>query len=94
MKHIPQPSETPDFFALTMGATVGVYVLFVSCSACRHTAEINLARLAERIGEGTPTGKIKARLRCSACGSRRVILTTLPANAQQVYEYRVRIARD
>jgi hypothetical protein len=48
-----------------------------SCNRCHETRRIDLAKLAERLGPHFMVGDIRRRLRCSKCGTRKVIIVTL-----------------
>ena len=58
---------------MTQGAAATACVrLIVWCRACRRQVEPDPADLAERFGAAVPVLDWKARLVCSACGSREV----------------------
>jgi hypothetical protein len=46
--------------------------LWVFCEVCCHNAEVDPAALARRLGYDYPIPDLKARMRCSRCGSRQV----------------------
>ena len=46
--------------------------LAVACEACGHQADLDPARLAGRVGYDCPVPDLRARMRCSRCGSRRI----------------------
>ncbi len=46
--------------------------LWVFCEECCHNVEVDPAALARRLGYDYPIPKLKARMRCSKCGSRAV----------------------
>jgi hypothetical protein len=44
--------------------------LYAQCSACRHSARLDLAALRDRYGPQLALKSLRARLRCSRCGAR------------------------
>ena len=46
--------------------------LWVFCEACCHSATVDPARVAARVGYDCPVPELKRRMRCSQCGSRQV----------------------
>jgi hypothetical protein len=46
--------------------------LYAYCSACRHSARLDLAALRDRYGPQLALKSLRARLRCSRCGARSI----------------------
>jgi Zn finger protein HypA/HybF involved in hydrogenase expression len=46
--------------------------LIASCQNCHHNATLPVDPVLARYGPTTPFPEVKARFRCSACGSRQV----------------------
>lgn len=49
--------------------------VFLWCNACAHSAVLDAAELAVRLGSSYPVPLIARKARCSACGSRNEITT-------------------
>jgi hypothetical protein len=45
-------------------------VVTAVCPACRHLAQIDVWRVAVRLGWDLPARELAARLKCSQCGAR------------------------
>lgn len=55
----------------------GGYSVWVTCTACHHDVKIDLAAILARFGDMSWPA-FRRRLRCSACGARRVHTTRTP----------------
>jgi hypothetical protein len=53
------------------------YYYGCSCSACQHTARLSLSKLRQLLGEDFPLAKIRSKLKCDKCSSRKVTVTFL-----------------
>ena len=53
------------------------YYYGCSCQSCLHTARLSLAKLRTHLGDEFPLRKIRERLKCQICSSRRVTITFL-----------------
>ena len=62
---------------LTLAEAVDLIVYGASCNSCHETRRVDLARLRDHLGPHVLVGEIPPRLRCSKCGTRRVIIVTL-----------------
>lgn len=47
------------------------------CTSCLHTARLSLPKLRSLLGDDFPLTKIRERLRCVICSSRKVTITFL-----------------
>jgi hypothetical protein len=47
------------------------------CTSCLHTARLSLSRLRAHLGDDFPLLKIRERLKCVICSSRKVTITFL-----------------
>jgi hypothetical protein len=50
------------------------------CSKCEHGARLSLSKLREQLGDDFPLRKIRERLKCEGCGSRKVTIMFLGPN--------------
>jgi len=48
-----------------------------SCDPCKRAVEIDLAAMIQRFGWDYDLDKLRPHLRCTRCGRRRIIITTL-----------------
>jgi hypothetical protein len=53
------------------------YYYAAYCRKCKHVARLSLVKLREHLGDSFPLRKIKDRLRCERCSSRRIVITFL-----------------
>ena len=53
------------------------YYYGCSCQSCLHTARLSLAKLRFHLGADFPLRKIRERLKCQICSSRKVTVTFL-----------------
>jgi hypothetical protein len=53
------------------------YYYGCSCQSCLHTARLSLSRLCSHLGGEFPLLKIRERLKCVICSSRKVTITFL-----------------
>lgn len=53
------------------------YYYGCSCQSCLRTARLSLSKLRSHLGDDFPLRKIRERLKCEACGSRKVTITFL-----------------
>jgi hypothetical protein len=53
------------------------YYYGCSCQSCLHTARLSLSKLASHLGADFPLRKIRERLKCQICSSRKVTITFL-----------------
>lgn len=56
------------------------YYYGVECRPCGHCARLSLLKLRAHLGDDYPLAKVRNRLRCEKCGSRKVVITFLAAN--------------
>jgi hypothetical protein len=47
------------------------------CTSCLHTARLSLSKLRSHLSPDFPLIKIRKRLKCQICGSRKVTITFL-----------------
>ena len=47
------------------------------CTSCLHTARLSLSKLRSHLGADFPLRKIRERLKCQICSSRKVTITFL-----------------
>jgi hypothetical protein len=47
------------------------------CTSCLHTARLSLSKLRSHLGDDFPLIKIRERLKCQICSSRKVTITFL-----------------
>jgi hypothetical protein len=47
------------------------------CTSCLHTARLSLSKLRAHLGGDYPLIKIRERLKCQVCSSRKVTITFL-----------------
>jgi hypothetical protein len=66
---------------LTLAEAVELIAYGASCNRCQETRRVDLARLRDRLGPRFLVGDIRPRLRCSKCGTRKVIAVTLWTSA-------------
>jgi hypothetical protein len=62
---------------MNLGQAAKEQVYLIECTACKHKAQVDLVAMAASLGESFPLAKLGPRLRCSECGSRDTISTTL-----------------
>ena len=48
-----------------------------SCQSCLHTSRLRLSKLRSHLGADFPLRKIRERLKCQICSSRKVTITFL-----------------
>jgi hypothetical protein len=53
------------------------YYYGCSCQSCLHTARLSLSKLRSHLGADFPLIKIRERLKCQICSSRKVTITFL-----------------
>jgi hypothetical protein len=53
------------------------YYYGCSCQSCLRTARLSLSKLRAHLGADFPLIKIRERLKCETCGSRKVTITFL-----------------
>jgi hypothetical protein len=53
------------------------YYYGCSCQSCLHTARLSLSKLRSHLGGDFPLRKIRERLKCQICSSRKVTITFL-----------------
>jgi len=73
-------SKTVSYATLETGTLKDVtddYYYGCHCSKCEHTARLSLSKLRAHLGPDFPLRKIRERLRCETCGSRKVTITFL-----------------
>jgi hypothetical protein len=67
------------------------YYYGCSCQSCLHTARLSLSKLRAHLGADFPLRKIRERLKCQICSSRKVTITFLArhqkrGNLHQLFE--------
>jgi len=73
-------SKAKSFARLETGTLKDVtddYYYGSSCQSCLHTARLSLSKLRAHLGADSPLRKIRERLMCQICSSRKVIVTFL-----------------
>jgi hypothetical protein len=73
-------SKTPTYARLETATLKDVnddYYYGCSCQSCLRTARLSLAKLRAHLGDDFPLKKIRERLKCETCGSRKVTITFL-----------------
>jgi hypothetical protein len=53
------------------------YYYGCSCQSCLHTARLSLSKLRAQLGADFPLRKIRGRLKCQICSSRKVTMPFL-----------------
>jgi hypothetical protein len=53
------------------------YYYGCSCQSCLHTARLSLSKLRSHLGGDFPLRKIRERLKCQICSSRKITVTFL-----------------
>ena len=53
------------------------YYYGCSCQSCLHTARLSLSKVRSHLGPDFPLRKIRERLKCQICSSRKVTITFL-----------------
>jgi hypothetical protein len=71
---------------MTLGQAALEQVYLIECTACKHHAQVDLKLMAASLGESFPLADLRPRLRCSECGSKKTISTTLPKSASKTEE--------
>jgi hypothetical protein len=56
------------------------YYYGCSCQSCLRTARLSLSKLRSHLGPDFPLRKIRERLKCQICSSRKVTITFLAPN--------------
>jgi len=62
---------------LTLAVAAKLIYYGANCRTCKETREIDLAKMAERLGPDFLVGKLRPLLRCSTCGGKNIIVATL-----------------
>lgn len=62
---------------MTLGRAAQEKVYLIECRACKHKAQIDLALMAQALGESFPLEDLRPKLKCARCGSKKTISTTL-----------------
>lgn len=62
---------------ITLGQAAKEQVYLISCSICKHKTQVDLAAMVAKLGESFPLDNLRPRLKCSKCGSKKTISTTL-----------------
>lgn len=73
-------SKTTTFARLetaTLKDVTDEYYYGCSCQSCLRTARLSLSKLRAHLGDDFPLIKIRERLKCQTCGSRKVTVTFL-----------------
>jgi hypothetical protein len=53
------------------------YYYGIECRSCLRSARLSLPRLRGLLGDDFPVVKVRARLKCSVCGSKELTVTFL-----------------
>jgi hypothetical protein len=53
------------------------YYYGANCRSCLHASRLSLSKLRAHLGDDFPVAKIRERLKCELCGSKRVVVTYL-----------------
>jgi hypothetical protein len=64
------------------------------CGSCRHSARLSLSKFRDHLGDDFPLRKIRERLKCQNCASRKVTITFLGphqkgGNLHQLFQKRM-----
>jgi hypothetical protein len=73
-------SKAKTFARLETGTLKDVaddYFYGCHCTSCLRTARLSLPKLRAYLGDDFPLRKIRERLKCETCGSRKVTITFL-----------------
>lgn len=63
------------------------YYYSASCQSCLRKVRISLVRLRSQLGDDFPLGDVRPRLKCSTCGSRKIIVAFwTPEHNWQMHE--------
>lgn len=74
--------QYPPLGRATLGEVDDSYYYAASCNDCRHKVRLSLLRLRAELGPDYPLVEVRGRLKCGACGSRRIIVAYYtPAHA-------------
>jgi hypothetical protein len=87
-------SKSPIYARLetaTLKDVTDQYYYGCCCQSCLRTARLSLSKLREHLGDDFPLRKIRERLKCETCGSRKVTVTFLGphqkgGNLHQLFE--------
>jgi hypothetical protein len=58
-----------------LGQVDDTYYYGASCQKCGHDIRLSLVRLRAHLGDDFPLVDVRKRLKCSACGSRKIIIS-------------------
>jgi hypothetical protein len=73
-------SRLPTYATLESGTLKDVnddYYYGCHCTSCLHNARLSLPRLRSHLGDDFPLRKIRERLKCQTCSSRKITVTFL-----------------
>lgn len=73
----PVLSSSKSAEQLTLVEAIDLIVYGANCDRCHETRRVDLAQLRDKLGPRFLVGDIRARLRCTKCGNRKVIVVTL-----------------
>lgn len=70
------PMDYPRLETATLGElNDNDYFYGGDCQSCHRSQRISLERLRVHLGDAFPLMKVRARLKCSTCGSRKIIVS-------------------
>jgi hypothetical protein len=69
--------EPTNFSTAKLAEVDDRYYFGVHCRSCLRSARLSLTRLRGLLGDDFPVVKVRARLKCSTCGSKHLTVTFL-----------------
>lgn len=69
--------DYPLFNTARLGEITDKYYFAAQCAECKHGKRLNVARLTQTLGQDFAVIKVRQRLRCTRCGSKRVVVSFL-----------------
>lgn len=60
-----------------LGDTIGHYLIQIRCMSCDHKVILDPATIAIRTGYGIEWEQLMTRFKCSKCGARAAMLSTI-----------------
>jgi hypothetical protein len=67
----------------TLGDAVGFYRISIRCTGCKRVTVIDPQVLAIRTGYGVTLTDLMTKLKCSGCGKKLAIVTTISIGADE-----------
>lgn len=69
----------------TLGQVDDTFYFGADCQKCARSQRLSLVRLRALLGDDFLLVDIRPLLKCSACGSRRIVTAYLPPNAKGAF---------